>query len=208
MKMTDILPWNPRHVWLPCLILSASFAVAKADDSFDSPKQVERLIRQLDADSFWDREKAHRRLVEIGKPAMSEIRKATNHQSAEVRHRAQAILRHFLSKELEGMWQSDDQVLIIKDNHWWWGQIDDLRPAEYDKSRFIVVEVSEKIAKADLWVGLGGRKGQTCKAIFRLDGDTLHYSGSYRSRPIRFKNGSGYEVEWKRVNNEPRSIDS
>ena len=169
------------------------------DESVDLSKRIDELIRRLDDDSFRDREKAHRRLVEIGKPATKALRKATTHASAEVRHRARAILRQLLIKELQGMWQSDDQVLIIKGNHWWWGQIDDLRPAEYDKNWFTVVEVSEKLGKADLWVGLGGRKGQTCKAILRLDGNTLQYSGSYEARPIGFKDGSGYDVEWKRV---------
>ncbi len=57
----------------------------------------------------------------------------------------------------------------------------------------------EKFVVADLVVEIGHFHGQTCKAIFRLDGDTLYYSGSYESRPTGFQDGSGYTVPWKRV---------
>jgi len=67
-----------------------------------------------------------------------------------------------------------------------------------------IVEVREQMTRADLLVGLDNhpRKGQTVKAIFRLDGDTLHYCGTYDlPRPTAFVKGRAdpYYVEWKRV---------
>ena len=72
-----------------------------------------------------------------------------------------------------------------------------MRPNEFKRNRINVVEVSENCVVADLLVAIG--KPRTCKAIFRLDGDTLLYSGSYKVRPTGFDDGSGYKVVWKRV---------
>jgi hypothetical protein len=70
---------------------------------------------------------------------------------------------------------------------------------EFKDNRIKIVEVGEKWTTADLFVAEGDRKGQVCKAIFRLEGDTLRYSGSYDARPTGFDDGSGFTVEWKRV---------
>ena len=55
------------------------------------------------------------------------------------------------------------------------------------------------MSTGDLFVAEGPNKGQVCKAIFRLDGDSLRYSGSYAARPNGFDDGSGFQVVWKRV---------
>ena len=64
-----------------------------------------------------------------------------------------------------------------------------------------VVEVGEKVIQVDMTVEVGDTKGQTFKAIFRLDGDTLHTCGTYaETRPIDFKTaGANYYIPWMRV---------
>lgn len=56
-----------------------------------SPNDLDRLIEQLDADSFAARENAAQALREIGKPALAALSKAREHKSLEVRYRAKAI---------------------------------------------------------------------------------------------------------------------
>ncbi len=56
------------------------------------PEQIARLIRQLDADRFEDRERAARELLEIGMPAVEPLRAARAHPSAEVRWRAKSLV--------------------------------------------------------------------------------------------------------------------
>jgi uncharacterized protein (TIGR03067 family) len=64
-----------------------------------------------------------------------------------------------------------------------------------------ILEVREKLTVADLVVEEGATKGRTVKAIFRLDGDTLHYCGTYDlDRPNEFAGDSDpYYYAWKRV---------
>jgi len=64
-----------------------------------------------------------------------------------------------------------------------------------------IIEVREKLTLADLLVEEGATKGKTAKAIFRVDGDTLHYCGTYNlDRPTEFKGDSDpYYYAWKRV---------
>ena len=69
------------------LLATLSCAVARAEP----PEQLDRLIQQLDADSFEAREDAARALRAIGKPALAALEKARGHKSLEVRWRAKAI---------------------------------------------------------------------------------------------------------------------
>ena len=66
-----------------------------------------------------------------------------------------------------------------------------------------VIEIRPTLTLADLVVEEGETKGQTCKMILRLEGDTLHECGTYsEARPTEFK--STYENQnvcyaWKRT---------
>jgi uncharacterized protein (TIGR03067 family) len=65
-----------------------------------------------------------------------------------------------------------------------------------------IIEVREKLTVADLLVEEGATKGQTVKAILHIDGDTLHYCGTYDlERPTEFKSGDGdpQHYAWKRI---------
>ena len=101
--------------------------------------------------------------------------------------------------KLEGEWESNDQTLIIKGDRWRWGETGKFTLEEFKENRIKIVGIGPKAISADLLVEEGEQKGQTCKAIFRLDGDVLRYSGSYNVRPAGFDDGSGYMVDWKRV---------
>jgi len=62
-----------------------------ADDA--APAEIADLIRLLDADRFEDRERAARRLAEIGLPALEALRQAQQQGSSEARHRARELVR-------------------------------------------------------------------------------------------------------------------
>jgi uncharacterized protein (TIGR03067 family) len=65
-----------------------------------------------------------------------------------------------------------------------------------------IVEVGEASVKADLRIEEDGEVVMTAEAIFRLEGDTLHYCGNDpgQPRPTEFKGeGTKYYVPWKRA---------
>jgi hypothetical protein len=176
--------------------------------------RVDRLVKQLGHPEFAEREAATRELDAIGEPALDALRKAATDQDAEVRQRAERVLRAVTGrvraaagkKELarwEGAWQGiDRQVLLIKGDRWLW--TGEAGPFEFDDStwnRIANVEARETATHADLVVGDPAAGGRVCRAIFRLDGDTLHYCGTYdATRPTEFKaTGNNFYVAWKRV---------
>jgi hypothetical protein len=106
------------------------------------------------------------------------------------------------NKELakwEGEWQSGNQSLIIREGRWRWGETGKFTLEEFPENRITIVKLGEPWVEADLLVAEGDMKGQVCRAIFRLEGDTLRYCGSYGDRPTGFDDGRGYAVEWKRA---------
>ena len=100
---------------------------------------------------------------------------------------------------LEGEWENGDQTLIIKGDSWRWGVTGKFTLEEFRDNRIKILGTTAGVIDADLSVAEGEMRGQTCRAIFRLDGDTLLYCGSYAVRPTGFDDGRGYMVEWKRV---------
>lgn len=68
-------------------------APVRGQDSAETAKNIDRLILELDSDSFQIREDAEKALVKIGDPARASLEKATRSTSAEVRQRATRILR-------------------------------------------------------------------------------------------------------------------
>jgi uncharacterized protein (TIGR03067 family) len=100
---------------------------------------------------------------------------------------------------LQGEWENGPQTLIIKGDSWRWGNTGKFTLEEFKDNRIKIVGTRAGVIDADLSVAEGEMKGQTCKAIFRLEGDTLRYCGSYDVRPTGFDDGSGFAVEWKHV---------
>jgi hypothetical protein len=59
--------------------------------------------------------------------------------------------------------------------------------------RIRIIEIGKTRAAADMTVEKGPSKGQIVRAIFRLDGDNLHYCGTYSAvRATEFKTVGNY----------------
>ncbi len=96
---------------------------------------------------------------------------------------------------------SGGELFFVKGDRWSWVTVG--RKPTYANS-ILIVEVQEKMTLADLVVSEPDhpQSGRTVKAVFHLDGDTLHYCGTYDlPRPTQFVKGRGdpYYVGWKRV---------
>jgi WD40 repeat protein len=100
--------WRPVHLfWLLGLVLAL---VPTASGEPPAPKEtppraepaqaaeIARLIKQLGSDEFADREKASKRLGEIGEPALPALRKAAGSDDAEVRERARRLIDGIVQK--------------------------------------------------------------------------------------------------------------
>jgi hypothetical protein len=61
--------------------------------------------------------------------------------------------------------------------------------------------VGEKTIQADVVVADGTPERKVCRAIYRLDGDTLHYCGAFELfRPTEFRTTrNSFYVAWNRV---------
>ena len=107
-----------------------------------------------------------------------------------------AALRELL--RWQGAYESaGGSSFTVTGESWTWK----LPAAEGHSGKIKIIEVREKLTLADLLVEEGSTKGQTVKAIFRVDGDTLHYCGTYvLDRPTEFKGDTDpYYVAWKRA---------
>jgi uncharacterized protein (TIGR03067 family) len=105
----------------------------------------------------------------------------------------------------EGSWDGGDGVaMTIKGDRFW------SRAAGVgDRNGTIrIVKVDAKVTLVDLLVEEGDVKGQTFKAIFRIDGDTLHYCGTFGEvRPVEFETqGDTYYVVWKRAKKSDQRV--
>src|SRR5436309_11537382 len=86
------------------LLLVLPFVPAVADDPDD--KEIARLVKQLGSSDFRTREKAMKRLTEIGAPARAALDKAATSDDPEVRRRAEklVILLEAPARALEKLW--------------------------------------------------------------------------------------------------------
>ncbi len=77
-----------------CLVLLAALLGARSVAAEEGPaaESVRRLIRELDDDAFQTRRQAEIHLIDLGRQALPEVKAATRHPSAEVRHRARRIV--------------------------------------------------------------------------------------------------------------------
>src|SRR5262249_11250034 len=162
--------------------------------------RMDRLIRQLGHRSFAKREEATRELAAIGEPARATLAKASADPDAEIGRRARQVLDSLdaralaaaAKKELDrwqGEWTGNGgQKFLVEGDRWAWGQAGTWTLDERTANRVLIVRVSEKLIFADMVVGDPANEGRVCQAIFRLDGDTLHYCGTYGPvRPTEFR---------------------
>jgi hypothetical protein len=185
--------------------------VAAADAP--APDEIDRLVRQLGDRSFARREAASRELAVIGEPARAALTTATTDPDPEIGRRARLVLDGLAARALaaasrkelarwEGEWIGNGgQKFVVKGDRWAWGEAG---PWALDKRKLnpvVIVEVWEKTVQADLLVGDPANDGRVCRAIFHLDGNTLHYCGTYDPvRPTEFRStATSLHVAWKRV---------
>jgi regulator of sirC expression with transglutaminase-like and TPR domain len=91
--------FHMHHRWLTVVVSLAFGAkllemnrLCAQDETRPPPREIARLIAQLDADRFEMRERATRELFEIGLPAVEALQAARGHASAEVRWRAKSLV--------------------------------------------------------------------------------------------------------------------
>jgi hypothetical protein len=194
------------------VVLLASAALAGGETEAE---RIARLIGLLGHDKFSQRESASKELEALGTPALEPLHQAmASTQDAEVYRRADQIIQNITAslraavakKELarwEGEWVGNgQQKFLIKGDRWAWGEAGPWQLEDSNKNRIEIIDVGEKLTQANLIVVDAAGSTKVCKAIFRLDGDTLHYCGTYDlPRPTAFVMGQGnpFYVAWKRV---------
>jgi hypothetical protein len=105
----------------------------------------------------------------------------------------------------QGVWKHEDSRLHVRGNRMAWVGKGE-RPKEFGLI-VKIVRIRDGVVHADILNRVDGSpdKGKTLKAIFRFDGDTLHYCGTYGpKRPTEFKSEDvgddyNYYVPWKRL---------
>jgi uncharacterized protein (TIGR03067 family) len=193
------------------IMLTAQLGILRSGPGEETESEkITRLVKQLGDDSFAKRETASKGLEAIGEPALDALRKAVaSADDAEIRRRAEQAVQGITARlraaaarkevaKWEGSWEGDPGVtMTIKGD-----RCTSSTPSTGPRTGTIrVIAVGEKVTQVDIFVEEGDTRGQTFRAIFRLDGETLHYCGTYgEARPVEFKTGGGnYHIPWKRV---------
>jgi regulator of sirC expression with transglutaminase-like and TPR domain len=125
-----------------------------ADNEQVTAEKIARLIGQLDADSFVDRERASLELARIGYPALPALRAAQTHKSAEVRYRAKNIANSLTSgvrlREFSEFASQPDEQLDLEHGMWLIARILDpqvQKPALTRQLDQLADRVREKLGK-------------------------------------------------------------
>jgi hypothetical protein len=186
-----------------CLVVGVSLALGAGPPRRGG--RIAELVKQLGDDEFVKREAASKALEGIGEPALPALRKAAGSADLEVRRRAGRAIGVIAAaagkKELarwEGDWKDAAGVWMKFRGERWSSGTPTFGPVG---GTIKIVEVGEKVTLADLAVDAGPTRGGTVLAIFRRDGDTLQYCGTYTAtRPTEFKTaGNHYSVAFTRV---------
>ena len=162
--------------------------------------RVARLIGQLGDDHYTEREAASSELAAIGEPALAALRQAAaSHRDPETRSRAQRVIRVIAERadrnelaKWAGFWKTPaGEWLEIMGDRWSGGAP---MSATYT-GRIWIIDIGKTRSAADMLVEQGPTKGQIVRAIFRLDGDNLHYCGTYTAgRATEFKTVRNYQA--------------
>ena len=78
--------------------------------------KIRRLVEELGDDSYHIREKAHKALEKIGKPALEALRKAFKSVDLEVSSRAQELIERITGKKIKPESESKKDVPAIPIN--------------------------------------------------------------------------------------------
>jgi regulator of sirC expression with transglutaminase-like and TPR domain len=105
----------------PCDELTIGSAATGETPPAD-PQRIAQLIAELNAEDFSTRQSAHEALVKIGEPALPLLHAAARSDSAEVRFRADAIIRELQHRALlagfRRMGQTDDERIDLDEGMW------------------------------------------------------------------------------------------
>jgi hypothetical protein len=188
------------------VILIATGTVFSDGDKEIVATRIGRLIEQLGDDQFDRREAASRKLEGVGDPALGPLRKAAaSNRDAEIRWRAERIIEQIAAragrKELAkwaGSWKSPDGVWLKITGDQWSSGTPTFGPTA---GTMWITEIKDRMVLAEFAVKEGPTKGRYPKAIFRLDGDALHYCATYDSQyPTEFKTvGNCFACVFQRV---------
>jgi uncharacterized protein (TIGR03067 family) len=187
-----------------CPTLIALVLVALAGLSWAEPNDgLSRLIQQLGDDEFAKREAASQALAAMGDQPLAALRQAAaSTDDVEIRRRAEALIKAITDraaaeeqKFLEGAWTILSQeengrerpldVRVVFRGGTGVGR--DPAGLELFRCTWRVVDATTTPKKVDLIKP----DGQTFRAIYALEGDTLKYCGSFERRPETFATRPG-----------------
>jgi hypothetical protein len=98
------------------LLFAGTWALGLAGVARPDDGRIDRLINQLASSSYADREEASKGLDEIGAPALDALRKAAGAKDAEVRRRADALVRRIEQRVENAQLLAPQKVrLVYKD---------------------------------------------------------------------------------------------
>jgi uncharacterized protein (TIGR03067 family) len=196
-------------------IVGMVILIAARTGSSDAGKEtaaarVARLVAQLGADRFAQREAASKELEAVGEPALPALRKAAaSSDNLEVRRRAERIIQALAwvvtkreLKKLQGTWyltsyETDGKrikgadkahVFIFKGDQW----SIQVGGHVFQAGTVQRIEVKEKCNAIDLLITGAGGIGVTGVSIYALEGESLKYvNGSPRPTEFVTKRGDG-----------------
>ena len=184
------------------LVLAGTSSIGAASalgepDMDVSAERVAGLIKQLGDKRFARREAAGKELVAIGEPALDALRKASTSQDPEVRTRIERTIGSITATgcereltKMDGYWKTADAVWLKIDGNRWSSATPTWGP---NGGVMWVVEKGQSFVAADMLVEYGPNKGQTCRAIYKLEGNRLRCCSTYMAtRATEFKPDSGY----------------
>jgi uncharacterized protein (TIGR03067 family) len=98
----------------------------------------------------------------------------------------------------EGDWEGDPGVFMTIKGDRFTSRAPGIGPRN---GTLKIIEVGEKVTQVDLLIDEGDVKGQSCKAIFRLNGETLEYCVTQgETRPVEFGgDDANCYIPWKRA---------
>jgi hypothetical protein len=187
------------YAFVGALVMLVTTGILRGDaDKETLAARVARLIEQLGDDRFAKREAASRELAAIGEPALDSLRQAAaSNSDPEIRLRAGQVIRLILARaglnelaKWAGFWKTPagERMEIVGDR-WSCGTP---TSATYS-GKIRIIDFGKTRIAADMSVEQGPTQGQIVRAIFRLDGDNLHYCGTYGAvRATEFKTDADY----------------
>jgi uncharacterized protein (TIGR03067 family) len=172
-----------------------------------TPERIAALIRQLGHKEFAQREAATRELDAIGAPALNALKTAAASGDAEVRVRAESIVRAVAGRvraavttkelaKLQGAWslvryerdgkeiggENQSHVFVVKGDQWTTYHGGWL----FNAGTVTGIEVNGKLKALDLAIAAGSDAGATVPSIYAVEGDLLKLLQGGRARATEF----------------------